>query len=81
MVPIKKKSSYLDARLYYVFETKKKGKIFDVAIWGIGGGIFINGFEVKDADIFYDVVIPFLPEESARKWEQMKPSSNKENTD
>jgi len=68
LVLVKKKSSYLDVRLYYVFETEEKGKIFDVAMWGCDGSIIVNGFEVKDAGIFYDVIMPFLPEDAAKKW-------------
>ena len=57
----------LDARIYYVFETKQGEKILDVAMWGYDSGIdlsiYINGFEVKANNIFFDVLIPFLPED------------------
>jgi len=53
----------IDARFYYMFETKKNRKIFDVGMWGGDNSIFVNGIEVQENDIFYDVVIPFLPEE------------------
>lgn len=71
LIPVKKKSSYLDVRLYYVIESKKSGKLFDVAMWGGDGddnSIFVNGFEVKGNDIFYDVIIPFLPKDAAKEW-------------
>jgi hypothetical protein len=68
-IPVKKKS-YLDARLYYVLESKKNGKLFDVAMWGgDNNSIFANGFEVKGNDIFYDVVKPFLPEDAVREFD------------
>ena len=53
--------SYIDARVYYVFY-KGTRKIFDVAMWGKDNSIFVNGFEIKEDDIFYDIIIPFLPE-------------------
>jgi len=60
-VPVEQKT-ILDARLYYVFETKKNRKIFDVVMWGGDDtSIFINGLEVKGDDVFYDVIKPFLP--------------------
>ena len=70
---VKKNSSYLDARLYYVLESKKNGKLFDVAMWGGDGEInsmFVNGIEVKEAPILYDVIMPFLPQNTAKKWDE-----------
>ena len=80
LIPVKDKS-YIDARIYYVFETNKGKKIFDVAMWGylegMGEGddelsiyydelcIHINGVAFKENDIFYDLIIPFLPEDEA----------------
>jgi len=69
LVPVKKKSS-LDARIYYVLESKKHGTLFDVVMWGgndDGDSIYVNGFEVKGNDIFYDVIIPFLPDGLAQE--------------
>ena len=58
------KKTYMDARIYYVFETEKKGKLFDVTMFGLNDdSIFINGIEVKWEDIFYDIIVPFLPED------------------
>ena len=57
----------IDVRMYYMFECKENGKLFDVAIWGYEG-IIVNGFEVEDNDIFYEIVIPFLPEDAAERW-------------
>ena len=61
-VPVENKSR-LDVRLYYVFETKKNHKIFDVAMWGRNNSMFVNGIEIYENDIFYDVIKPFLPED------------------
>lgn len=70
--PVWKKTSYVDVRIYYVFETEKKGKIFDVAMWGgdEDGSIYVNGVEVKGTDIFYDVMIPFLPDDAVKTLEE-----------
>ncbi len=71
LIPVKKKSSYVDVRLYYVLESKKNGKLFDVAMWGGGDGseensIIVNGIEVKGNDVFYDVIMQFLPENAVK---------------
>ena len=69
LIPVMKKS-YLNARIYYVFETKKGDKTFDVAMWGGGNNsMFVNGVEVKENTIFYDVIIPFLPEDAGKELE------------
>lgn len=53
--------SRINARLYYVFETKKDGKLFSVSMWGDDYSMFVNGIEVQANDIFYDVAKLFLP--------------------
>lgn len=66
--PVLKKTSDLDLRVYYVIESKKNGKLLDVAMWGEKDDtIFVNGTEVEENDVFYDVIIPFLPEEEAEE--------------
>ena len=63
-----KQASYLECRIYYVFTTKLGHKLYDVAIWGYDGkawNIYVNGAFVKDSDIFYDVILPFLPQDAA----------------
>ena len=59
----------LDARLYYMFETKRGRKIFDVSMWGVDYRIFVNGLEVNANDIFYKIVMPFLSEDLANELE------------
>jgi hypothetical protein len=68
LMPVENKS-YVNARLYYVFETKTHRKVYDVCMWGAGNSIFVNGIEVQSNDIFYDVVKPFLPEDAVTKLE------------
>lgn len=64
----------IDARIYYVFETKKGGKIFSVAMWGVDNSIFVNEVAVKDDDVFYNIIIPFLPEDIVK---ELNPYINK----
>jgi len=64
-----RRTPYMDIRLYYVLESRKSGKLFNVAAWGYDESIYVNGFEVKGKDIFYDVIMPFLPEDVIRNWE------------
>ena len=56
--------SLIDARFYYVFESAKDGKLFEVAMWGEDYSIFVNEQEVRENDIFYNVIIPFLSEDA-----------------
>jgi hypothetical protein len=62
------KKPYLNARLYYVFETEKN-KIFEVAFWGENYNVVVNGIEVKENTVLYDVIIPFLSENKVKNWE------------
>ena len=81
LVPIWKKS-YLDARIYYVFETEENGKIFDVAMWGSDGktlSIFFNGIEIKSNNVFYYVLMTFLSEDELENRGGLKDYLNKEN--
>jgi len=59
-----------DVLMYYVFECRENGKLFDVVMWGYGG-IIVNGFAVEDRRIFYEIIIPFLPEYAAESWGEL----------
>lgn len=52
----------INARLYYYFETSKDKKIYSVAMWGENESVFVNGIEIEEDEVFYDVIIQFLPE-------------------
>ena len=53
------------ARIYYEFKTKQNRTIYSVCMWSGSGGIFVNGLVVEEEDIFYDVIMPFLPTDAA----------------
>lgn len=55
--------SYINARLYYVFELGDSDKILEVVINNIHGNVFVNGIEVEDNPIFYELILPYLTEE------------------
>jgi hypothetical protein len=59
----------ISAWLHYVFETKKDGKLFSVSMWGEDNSIFVNGIEIKGNEIFYDIVMPFLPTDVVKEFE------------
>ncbi len=67
LIPVEHESR-IDAFLYYVFETKEGKKIFDVAGWGDDSSMYVNGLEVKENNIFYDVLWPFLPEDAVEEF-------------
>ena len=58
-----KENAYVNARIYYVFETDSNSKLLDVTINSIHGNSFVNGIAVEDNPILYDLIIPFLSEE------------------
>lgn len=65
----------LNARIYYVFETRNGDKLFEVAMWGSEGNAFVNGCEVEVNTIFYDILIAFLPDnasEEVQKYSQIR---------
>jgi len=66
LIPVEKES-YINVRIYYMFESEKDGKIFDVALWGgyDENSMFVNGTEVKENAVFYEAILPFLPENYA----------------
>jgi len=65
LIPVKK-TSRVDARFYYVFESEKEGKLFDVAMSGANNSVFINGIEFEENDIFFTIIIPFLTEDAKK---------------
>ena len=67
--PLLKKAKYVDATTYYILESKKNGKLFDVLLWGFYDVpvqepvIFLNGVEIKKEQTFCDIIKHFLPED------------------
>lgn len=57
--------SVVDARLYYVFEHREYGELFSVLAFGSGtGSVFVNGIEVEHNRVFFEMVLPFLPDDA-----------------
>mgnify|MGYP003520259334 CR=1 FL=1 len=57
------KETHMNARLYYVFEVGDSNKILEVVISNIHGSVYVNGIEVEDNPIFYELIVHFLTEE------------------
>ena len=53
----------VNARVCYVFELGNKN-ILQIVISDIGGNVFVNGLEVEDHPVFYELIEPFLTEEA-----------------
>lgn len=60
-----------DARIYYVFETEGGAKLFDVCLSSVTGNFIVNGVEVEKDNVFWDVLIEFLPEDKADEIRRM----------
>jgi len=56
----------MNARVYYVFKTSLGRKILEVSMWGgrPNRTIFVNGVEVEENDIYYEILVPFLSEKA-----------------
>jgi len=63
-----KSNSFVDARLYYVFEHAEYGEIFSFLTYVLGGGagnfdfVLVNGQQVMGNRILFEAIFPFLPE-------------------
>jgi len=68
LIPVEQESS-INTRIYYVFKNEKGNEIFSVAMWRWDneGSMFVNGNEVKEDKIFYEVISPFLPEDEVQR--------------
>ena len=56
--------TYIDARIYYVFETSRSNKVLEVVSRSLRSSVFVNGVEVENNEIFYEIIEPFLTEEA-----------------
>ena len=65
IVPNERGVASLDVRIYYVFENLRTRQKFEVVIGGcLFDSIYVNEIEIDRDEFFYDVVIPFLPEDA-----------------
>lgn len=58
-----KENTCIDARLYYVFETDDI-RLLEIIIRQIHGNVFVNGIEVENNPVFYEIIKPFLTEDA-----------------
>ena len=61
--------SYVNVRIYYVFESNRGRSIYNVTMWSGGENLFVNGSEVVSNSVFYDVLLPFLPDDAIAQLE------------
>ncbi|MGM9601727.1 MAG: hypothetical protein ACI3W5_09160 [Faecousia sp.] len=62
----------INARLYYVLETKDAGPILEVVVTGLHDSVFVNGFEVKGNVVFFELIAPFVDEHFINMWGDIK---------
>jgi len=61
---------YLEARMHLIFEISGSSRTFEVTMWGISEeghymGILVNEKWVESKQVFYDILLQFLPEHLA----------------
>ena len=66
------RDSYMNARLYYVFEVGDSEKLLEVVVspeqlGKIYGDVVVNGIAVEDDPVFYELIMPFLTEDAHEK--------------
>lgn len=49
-----------DLRIYYYIETEADGKVLEVGMYGTDGTVFVNGMQLKNDPVFYELVEPYL---------------------
>lgn len=54
---------YINARVYYYLEVGNSEKILEVVISYIHGSVYVNGIQVEDHPVFYELIVDFLAEE------------------
>ena len=64
-----KEDHCLNARVYYALYNDNGETLFNVAMWGTKGELFINGIPCEEEYVFYDVAIAFLPPDVALAFE------------
>jgi len=69
--PVKSESPVADVRILYVFESADGRTLFRVSMWGDDESMYVNGVEVEQSDVFYDVLIQFLPVHTVRGLERV----------
>jgi len=62
LIPIEQEYR-LNARLVYVFETKKDGTVLMIAS-GVSPSIFVNDEEFAQNNVFFDAIRPFMTEDA-----------------
>jgi len=70
LIPVAEESR-IHAVLYYVFENNQTGETFSVALYGRNESMFVNGIEIEENHIFYDVIMPFLPEQAIQELQSL----------
>ena len=79
LIPVKEESS-LDARIYYVFKTKRDREVFDVALYGWrieeGSSMFVNGTEVERNDVMEKIFSPYWSDEVREYFKQINKTAD-----
>ena len=57
----------INARLYYVFEVDSE-KVLEVVINGPYSSIYVNGVEVHNHPVFFELIAPFVDENFTNTW-------------
>lgn len=69
LAQVELEEDHMNARIYYLFENGDGEKLLDVAMWAYDRNIYVNGVLVEEENVFYDIIIPFLPEEEVEWFE------------
>jgi len=62
-----RKAGYVNARIYYVFETASGEKILDVVVCSTNFTLYVNGVEYEANVAFFNIIMLFLPEKTSKE--------------
>lgn len=61
-------SKYLDARICCEFSNASGDALLSFAFWGAGNSVYVNGIAVEENEVFYKLLIPYIPEEDIKQF-------------
>lgn len=71
VMAVDRKDGFIDAYIYFALCDDTGKTLFDVAMWwGWGYEVVVNGVPCEENDVFYDVLLAFLPPDTALEFEE-----------
>lgn len=63
---VQKTSKGMDARIHYTIKNKLGINLLEVVAWSFDGNIYVNDIEIRDNEIYYKLLLPFVDEDMGK---------------